>query len=146
MRIDTLQSWLLMDQLQQQDRAYRSAASSQSVIRPPAAGWSPAVDISEQATQFVLHADLPGVDPAQIEVTLEKGALTLSGSRNLAERTAHEGFRCIERATGAFHRRFNLPDTADCQAVKARYSNGVLEVLIPKQAQTVARRVTVEAA
>ena len=146
MRTDTLHSWLLLDQLQQRGWAYRTAARFEPTGRQPAADWSPSVDISEQATQFVLHADLPGVDPQQIELTLEKGALTLCGTRRLAARTPKDGFRCVERASGAFHRRFNLPDTADCEAVKARYANGVLEVLIPKQAQTAARRVAVEAA
>ena len=110
------------------------------------ANWAPAIDIREEDTQFVLHADLPGVDPSQIEVTLDNGVLTLRGRRDLADRDERSGYRRVERLSGEFFRRFALPDTADSNAVKARYAHGVLEVLIPKQAQVMPRRIEVEAA
>ena len=107
------------------------------------ADWSPAVDIEEYSDRFVLHADVPGVEPASIEVTLEKGVLTLSGTR--AEAVSAEGVehRRVERATGRFHRRFSLPDTVDSEAVTARNSHGVLEIVIPKRAAAQPRRITV---
>ena len=108
--------------------------------------WAPTVDIREEEKQFVLHADLPGVDPKNIDVSLEKGDLTIRGRRELTGRDEKDGFRRVERVSGEFYRRFSLPDTADSHAVKARHANGVLEVTIPKQAQVLPRRVTVEAA
>jgi HSP20 family protein len=110
------------------------------------ASWTPAVDIREEEKQFVLHVDLPGVEPDKIEVTLEKGVLTLRGSRELANRDERSGFRRVERVSGTFYRRFALPDTADSQSVKARHTNGVLEVTIPKQAQVLPRRIEIESA
>jgi HSP20 family protein len=107
--------------------------------------WMPPVDIREEENQFVLHADLPGVDPKDIEVSLEKGVLTIRGRRELAAREDKAGFRRVERVSGEFYRRFSLPDTADSQSVKARFNNGVLEVSIPKQAQVLPRRINVEA-
>jgi HSP20 family protein len=92
----------------------------------------------------VLHADLPGVDPKDIDITLEKGVLTIRGRRELENREEKHGFRRVERVTGEFYRRFSLPDTADSQAVKARFANGVLEVAIPKQPQVLPRRISVE--
>jgi len=109
------------------------------------AAWIPAIDIREEEKQFVLHADLPGVDPAHIEVTLDNGVLTIRGRRELAERDERAGYRRVERVSGEFFRRFSLPDTADSNLVKARYNNGVLEVTIPKQAQVLPRRISVEA-
>ena len=107
------------------------------------ADWAPAVDIEEYADRFVLHADVPGVDPASIEVTLEKGVLSLSGTREKpADNTGVERRRS-ERASGRFFRRFSLPDTVDSEAVSARGSHGVLEVVIPKRPAIQPRRIAV---
>lgn len=107
------------------------------------ADWAPAVDIEEYADKFVLTADVPGVDPETIELTLEKGVLTLSGSRAAAAEPAGVERRRVERATGRFHRRFALPDTVDSEAVSASNRNGVLEITIPKRPQAQARKITV---
>ena len=107
------------------------------------ADWAPPVDIEEYADKFVLYADIPGIDPASIEVTLEKGVLVLSGSR--AQNVEQKGVesRRIERATGRFHRRFALPDTVDADAVSASGKNGVLEITIPKRPQVQPRKIAV---
>ena len=107
------------------------------------AEWAPAVDIEEHADRYVLHADVPGVDPATIEITLENGVLTLSGSR---EKTIeHKGVesRRIERIAGRFLRRFTLPESVDADAVKATGRHGVLEVVIPKREAAKPRKITV---
>ena len=107
------------------------------------ADWAPPVDIEEYADKFVIYADVPGIDPAAIEITLEKGVLTLSGSRELAvEQNGIERKRA-ERASGRFLRRFVLPDTADSDNVSASNKNGVLEVVIPKRPQAQARKIAV---
>lgn len=109
----------------------------------PAGGWTPAVDIEEHGDKFVIQADVPGVDPASIEITLEKGVLTLAGRR---ERPAAPAgvTRChSERAEGRFLRRFALPDTADAEAVSASNRHGVLQIVIPKRAQAQPRKISV---
>jgi HSP20 family protein len=138
--------WYLVNRLQRDlDRLLSGPAlgdePQQSVV-----DWVPPVDIREEDQQFVIYADLPGVDPKHIDVTLEKGVLTIRGRRDLESRDEQHGFRRAERTSGQFYRRFSLPDTADSQAVKARFTNGVLEVAIPKQAQVLPRRISVEAA
>ena len=107
------------------------------------ADWVPPVDIEEYGDRFVILADIPGVDPATIEVTLEDGVLTLSGTRE--QPVAQNGIerRRSERISGRFYRRFALPDTADSEAVSANGRQGVLEVVIPKRAQSQPRRITV---
>lgn len=107
------------------------------------ADWAPPVDIEEYADKFVLYADVPGIDPASIEVTLENSVLSLTGNR--AQNVEQKGVesRRIERATGRFHRRFALPDTVDSDAVSASGKNGVLEITIPKRAQVQPRKIAV---
>ena len=107
------------------------------------AEWAPAVDIEEYADKFVLYADVPGVDLKSVEVTLEKGVLTLSGSREKAVEKSGVEARRSERASGRFFRRFSLPDTVDGEAVSAKGGNGVLEVVIPKRPQAQPRKITV---
>ena len=108
-----------------------------------AAEWTPAVDIEEYADKFVLYADVPGVDLNSVEVTLEKGVLTLSGNREKAAEAAGVEARRIERANGRFFRRFSLPDTVDGESVTAKGSNGVLEISIPKRPAVQPRKITV---
>jgi HSP20 family protein len=120
-----------------------AAAASHDGSSAATADWSPAVDIAEYADRFVLHADVPGIDPASIEVTLEKGVLILAGNREKDADAAGVERRRIERAQGRFFRRFSLPDTVDSEAVTARGANGVLEVVIPKRPTAQPRRISV---
>ncbi|MHB8425192.1 MAG: Hsp20/alpha crystallin family protein [Gammaproteobacteria bacterium] len=110
-----------------------------------ATDWVPAVDIKEEPERFVIHADIPGVDPKEIEVTMEDGTLTIRGARKSESREERDGFRRVERVSGQFFRRFTLPDTADSEGISARGNHGVLEVIIPKQAKVQPRRITVKA-
>ena len=119
---------------------------------PPAASsarniaWIPAVDVHEEAERFVVRADVPGVDPKDIEITAQDGVLTIRGERHAEKRENSTGFERVERVAGTFLRRFTLPDSAQTDAISAKQSNGVLEVSIPKQAKVRPRRITIEAA
>ena len=108
--------------------------------------WLPPVDIHEENDQFLLHMDLPGVDPKAVEITSEQGVLTIRGQRAESRREARDGYRRIERISGEFQRRFSLPESADVENIKAKALNGVLEVAIPKLAQVQPQRITVQAA
>lgn len=108
-----------------------------------ATDWTPAVDVVEEQDRYVLHADVPGVDPKDIEITLEDGVLTLRGQREASNIEEAKGFRRIERSYGMFFRRFALPDTADAENITAQSKNGVLELVIPKQQKKQPRRITV---
>ena len=145
MNIHRYEPWAIMNRLHRDlDRLLVPATgedSPQNVIE-----WAPHVDIREEKDRFVLHADLPGVEAKNIEISLDKGILTLRGHRELETRDEKAGFRRIERGSGDFFRRFTLPETADSQSVRAKHANGVLEVIIPKQAQVMPRRIEVEAA
>ena len=107
------------------------------------ADWAPPVDIEEYPDRFVIFADIPGVDPDSIDVTLDDGVLTLSGSREKAVEAAGVERRRVERATGRFFRRFALPDTIDGESVSASGKHGVLEIVIPKRPASQPRRINV---
>ncbi len=106
--------------------------------------WSPAVDIKETEDAYLLRADLPGVDPKDIEVNMEKGVLTIKGERSTEATQEWDSYTRVERVGGSFYRRFSLPDTADREKITAKSNNGVLEVRIPKQEQVKPRRITVQ--
>jgi HSP20 family protein len=135
--------WSLQRDLVNEVNRFFDRASAGEESSGATAEWNPPVDIEEHKDKFVLHADIPGVDPKSIEVTLEKGVLTLTGTREprVAEKDVEH--RRIERAAGRFHRRFSLPDTVDSEGVTARGNNGVLEIVIPKRAAVQPRRITV---
>lgn len=101
--------------------------------------WAPPVDIREEEQRFVILADIPGVDPAGIEVSMDKGILAIKGERAPAEGR----FSRQERSYGSFHRRFSLPDSADADGITASGKFGVLEIVIPKKAETTPRRIAI---
>jgi len=145
MNVTYTDPWRLVNRLHRDlDRLWGSAGPVAEDESSSVARWVPATDIREEDQQFVLHADLPGVVAENIDVTLDNGLLTIRGRRMLEERDEQHGYRRVERVSGEFFRRFSLPDTADSQSVKARHSNGVLEVIIPKQPQVMPRRISVE--
>jgi len=108
--------------------------------------WAPAVDVFEQKDRFVVRADVPGVDPADIEVSMDNGVLGITGERHAEDHSNIDGVSRFERVSGRFQRRFTLPDTADADAIKAKSANGILEISIPKLAVVQPRRITIEAA
>ena len=105
--------------------------------------WAPAVDIREEPGRFVLYADLPGVDPQDIEVQMERGLLTIKGERRVDNSSDNGSYSRIERMHGVFHRRFALPDSADPDGISATGHNGVLQIVIPKRPETTPRRIQV---
>ena len=111
-----------------------------------AVDWTPAIDIVEEKTRFVLRADLPGVDPADIDLSAEDGYLTVAGKREAGDRSEVDGIERYERTTGRFLRRFALPETADADAITAKSNHGLLEITIPKLPEVQPRRIAVEAA
>lgn len=108
------------------------------------ADWAPPVDVIEEKDRFVLRADVPGVNPDDIEINMDNGVLSIAGSREREKTEEARGLRRLERVSGRFHRRFTLPDSADSENVAAKYVNGILEVTVPKQTEVLPRRITVK--
>ena len=141
MTIVRYEPWSLVGRWQRQlERALGEESDGASV------SWIPHVDVREQDGQFVVTADLPGVEGKDIEVTADKGVLTIKGERRSEKQSSKDGYERVERASGTFLRRFTLPASVDAEAIKATHVNGVLEVTIPKRPEAQPRRVTVQAA
>ncbi len=145
MNITRFEPWNYLDLLHRDlDRLVggRRTGDDQSAV----ADWVPAVDIVEEKDRFVLRADVPGVRPEDIDVSMDNGTLSVSGERHAIAAADEAGVQRIERATGRFLRRFTLPETADAEGIAAKCADGILEVSIPKAPEIKARRITVEAA
>ena len=114
---------------------------------PRAVALVPRVDVHDEAQRYVLRADLPGVLPADVEVTTDQGVLTLRAERRAAASdSAERGATRIERSHGTYQRQFTLPDDAALDAIVAKYAHGVLELVIPKHTKAEPRRINVAAA
>lgn len=105
--------------------------------------WAPAVDIREEVDRYVIAADIPGVPPEQIEITMEGGMLAIKGARNDERSEDRESYKRVERVSGTFYRRFALPDGVDPERVTATGRHGVLEISIPKVEKAKARRIEI---
>jgi HSP20 family protein len=136
--------WSLFDQLNRELNNPLSTVNRDDDGNIATATWTPSVDITENDNAFVLHADIPGVKPEEIEVSMDNGVLTIKGERKTEEKTEKENFRRVERQYGMFYRRFSLPDTADAEKIEAHSENGVLKVTIPKKEVALARRISVK--
>jgi HSP20 family protein len=122
----------------QQDESDRSQTA--------ASQWAPRADIKEEDQRFVIFVDVPGVDPATIEVSMDKSVLSIKGERAIDKTEQLSRFTRVERAYGSFHRRFTLPESADADNIVASGKHGVLEIVIPKKADVAPRRIAINAA
>jgi HSP20 family protein len=105
----------------------------------------PAVDIYEEAGRFVVLSDLPGVEAARIDITVEQDLLTIKGERKATEPVEGASLQRAERASGEFERKFRLPETAASEGIQADYRDGVLTVCIPKSEKSAPYRIEVTA-
>ena len=141
MAIVRYQPWGILNQLQKElERSYQGASGDGSVAT---AEWAPAVDIKEESDKFVLHADIPGVKPEEIDVSMEEGVLTIKGEKKTEATTEEAGYKRVERSYGSFYRRFSLPDTANSDAISAKSKHGVLEIIIPKREAVQPKKISV---
>ena len=105
--------------------------------------FTPAVDIEENESGFVLHADLPGLSEKDIEVNVKDGQLLLSGKRNVSKEEKTGGRYLQERSYGSFCRQFNLGAKVDASKIEATYKNGVLTIVLPKKEESKPRQIPI---
>ncbi|HEY6146284.1 MAG TPA: Hsp20/alpha crystallin family protein [Thermoanaerobaculia bacterium] len=108
--------------------------------------WIPPVDIHEDKEKLVLTAELPGFKQDQIEIQLEGGVLTIRGERRFEdEKTNGKNYHRVERSYGQFVRSFTLPNNVDRDNVRARFSDGLLHIEIPKREEAKPRQIRISA-
>lgn len=108
-----------------------------------AGNFAPPVDIYEDEHNITVKAELPGVDPKDVDVRVENNTLTIKGERKFEKEEKEENFHRIERRYGTFVRSFTLPNTVDTENVKADYDNGVLKVQLAKRAEAKPKQIKV---
>lgn len=112
----------------------------------PTRGWLPRIDVFDREQELVVRVEIAGVDPEDIEVTVEDRTLTISGHRSFDETTDEAGMHRREIFTGEFRRTLVLPDGLDATEVVARANHGILEVTVPRRPEVLPRKVKVDVA
>jgi HSP20 family protein len=105
--------------------------------------WAPAVDIYETEHELVVKADLPEVDPKELDIRVENNLLTIRGERKFEKQVNEDNYLRVERAYGSFSRSFSLANTVNAEAIKADYQNGVLTLTIPKREEAKPKQIKV---
>ena len=126
----TLRYWDPFTELRHMERAlnrrWRGFAGSE------AEAWRVPVDVVEDGQQVEIHASLPGIEPEQIQVTVEGGVLTIRGETATEDERRDDGYLMRERRTGSFSRTLRIPDTLDAEKARTHYANGVLSIVFPR--------------
>ena len=105
--------------------------------------WAPAVDIYEHEGNLVLKAELPGIDPKDVDVKVENNVLTLQGERRFESEVKREQYHRVERAYGGFSRSFTLPSVVDTEKIKAEFKDGVLRVSLPQREEAKPKQISI---
>jgi HSP20 family protein len=105
--------------------------------------WAPAVDIYETEHELVVKADLPDVNPQDLDIRVENNILTIRGERKFENKVKEENYLRVERAYGSFSRSFSLANSVKLDAIKADYQNGVLTLSIPKREEAKPKQIKV---
>jgi HSP20 family protein len=108
--------------------------------------WAPPVDIYETENDIVLKAELPGIDPKDVEVRVEDNTLYLKGERNYEKEVKEQNYHRVERSYGSFARSFSLPNSIDADQVKAEYKDGMLTLTMPKREEAKPKTIKIDVA
>jgi HSP20 family protein len=145
MAIVRYEPWSVVNRLHQSlDQFFNDHFTAPEASTSRNVAWVPRVDIHEEKDRFVVLADVPGVEPKDIDITAENGVLTVRGERRSEKRETQNGYERVERVSGTFLRRFTLPEGANTESITAKQTNGVLEVTIPKAQATQPRRISID--
>jgi HSP20 family protein len=127
------------------DESFRGLAPRPGAEEDWALGgsWAPVVDIYEQEGNIVLKAEVPGVDPKDVDILVENNVLTLRGERKFDTEVKRDNYHRVERAYGAFSRSFTLPSVVDTEKIKADYKDGVLRVTLPQKEEAKPKQISI---
>jgi HSP20 family protein len=129
--------------LQEQVNRLFGNALERSAEESNLTSWAPAVDIYETEHELVVKADVPEVDPKDLDIRVENNILTIRGERKFEKKVNEENYLRVERAYGTFSRSFSLANTVNSEAIKADYQNGVLTLSIPKREEAKPKQIKV---
>ena len=123
----------------------RTYGGSES-LRPSAVGvWMPSMDVYETEDKIVAKLELPGIEPANVDVSVEDSTLTISGTREFSDEVKEESYHRVERRYGSFTRAITLPQTVDTEQVNANFDKGVLTIEVAKVEKAKPKKIQVKA-
>ena len=114
------------------DRIFDSMFTHDSQRLSLAQSCMPAVDVTETETEFLLSADMPGLDKKDVSIDIHDGVITIKGESAIDNEKSTDDYRIRERQLGSFNRSFRLPDNVNEVKVAAKFKNGVLKITLPK--------------
>jgi HSP20 family protein len=106
--------------------------------------WYPVMDCYMKGNEFIVHADLPGIDPKDVDISVTGNVLTIKGERKSDVEEKKEGYLFHETSYGKFERSLTIPEGVDSTKVHARYTNGVLELTMPAKAEALPKKINIE--
>jgi HSP20 family protein len=106
--------------------------------------WFPSLDVSETKGDLVVKAELPGIDPKDIDISLNEGVLTIKGEKRQEKEEKEEGYHLIERSYGSFTRSIRLPREIQNEKINASYKNGVLKITLPKSEEAKKKEIKIK--
>jgi HSP20 family protein len=128
------------------NRLFGRTFSGTETMRPTASGgWMPAMDVYETDDKIVATLELAGIEPKDVEVSVEDSTLTVTGKREFASETNEESYHRVERRYGSFTRSVTLPQTADVEKVSASFDKGVLTIEVAKAERAKPKKIEIEA-
>lgn len=135
----------LMTFQERMNRLFDDAFHRKGELSPMIKGdWSPAVDVFETKDNIELRAELPGLKASDVDISHENDVLTLSGERTMSKETKEENYHRVERSYGCFSRSFALPSRVQKDKIKAKFTDGVLHVTLPKAEEAKAKQIKIE--
>jgi len=125
------------------DRLLNKISDEETLPLTPAT-WAPTTDIVETKDALIVRCELPGIEEKDIAIEIENGVLTITGERKFEERTKEKNFHRVERAYGKFLRSFTLPPNVTSENVKATFTDGLLEMTLPKKEEAKPKKINLE--
>lgn len=106
--------------------------------------WVPTIDVKDEGSHFLITADVPGVEQKNLEVSVDNNTLTIKGEKETKRKEEKKNYVRVERSKGSFYRSISLPDVVDANKISAKFKNGVLEIIAPKNKNGTRKKVKVK--
>jgi HSP20 family protein len=113
-------------------------------MEPLRGEWAPSLDVSETKNNMVVKAELPGMDPKDVDISYANGLLTIRGDKKQEKEEKDENYHSIERSYGSFSRSIRVPHEVESEKIKADYKNGVLRITLPKSEEAKKKQIKIK--
>jgi len=106
--------------------------------------WAPAINVEETDDELIVTADVPGIEPKDLDISLDNNVLTIKGERKEEKEEKKKNYHRVERAYGALQRSIMLPSEVDSSRISAKNKDGVVTITMPKTAQSKRKKIEVK--